>query len=192
MSSMPVVYRCLVWFTILPCLSVAESEPEDRAEHRDSLRSRQPFLRKCLVGTASGAIHGTIAGAVGALVESSTCGGDLYCGLRGLAVGSGVGYTAGTAIGVHATGRSLDEHAPLAATFLGSAVGLVLGIGATSSENMLWPSILLLPPLVATLLHDSTRSWPPAAGEEARLRREMGITLKRTAQASMVVLRLRL
>ena len=201
---------CLFLLVLVTCLYSTQGAAQERAladslessgsQHRDRWGSRQAFARKYLFGAVSGVIHAGAGVLASALIIEKRCEegvrGELdFCGFAEVVIGSSLGYVVGSAVGVHMTGRSAGERVPFAATLVGSTLGFGLGIGLTAWQHKSWPSVLLLPPLGAVLMHDSRRSdvraVPATDGARSSLER-MRIGFNWNMNAPRVVMNLRL
>ncbi len=122
------------------------------------------ITNKLVAGTFVGGVGAVVGGIVGYSSGIGDCSDDPddLCGLdalvTGLFVGS-IGYMVGAAIGVS---RS-DSRDRFISSLGGSVVGFIGSIGLTIvSKGVLWPSLFIGPPAMATYWSEKSRK-PPAA-----------------------------
>lgn len=108
---------------------------------------------KVLAAVMSGGVLSVAGGYVGARIEN--CDRDeFFCGLAGALLGGSIGYTIGVTAGI----SLIDREASVPMTFAGSLIGLGAGIGLTSLELKMWPSLILGPVVGGTIFSERSRS----------------------------------
>ena len=130
-----------------------------RGKKRDESRPPVRIAKKLLIGPFVGGFFGLLGGAVGGFLEEnigSKCS-DKYLGcLEGEAIGAGIAYTVGMALGV----SIVDPYDQPVKSMLGSLMGLGIGILSVGLKEQAWPTLLVGPFVGSVIMSEFSRKLP--------------------------------
>ncbi|MYB55251.1 MAG: hypothetical protein F4X51_02570 [Gemmatimonadetes bacterium] len=140
-------------------LTIADSDHEmDQLGRRTGMHSGARGVLKLASGTVGGLVLASAGAGLG-LINGDSCGnGESLCIDGEAALGAIIGYVLGVSAGVSA----VDPHDQFISALGGTLIGGATGIVMTTSEEKLWPSILIGPVIGATIMSELTRKPPEA------------------------------
>ena len=130
-----------------------------RGKKRDESRPPVRIAKKLLIGPFVGGFFGLLGGAVGGFLEEnigSKCS-DKYLGcLEGGAIGAGIAYSVGMALGV----SIVDPYDQPVKPMLGSLMGLGIGFLSVGLKEQAWPTLLVGPLVGSVIMSEFSRKLP--------------------------------
>ncbi len=141
-------------------LTIAGSDHQmDQLGRTTGMRSGDRKVLKLASGTVGGLVLASAGAGVGLINGDSCENAESLCIDGEAALGAIIGYVLGVSAGVSA----VDPHDQFISALGGTLIGGATGIVMTTSEEKLWPSILICPIIGATIMSELTRKPPGAS-----------------------------